>query len=230
MLPKGKIEQQAREREAQASLRDDEKPPLPESEPSQADEVDVWEEHGRKRSKKDRRSRDLGHASSKFSVPTDAFDNLQSLRRVDPDDEWDAVPKKSRKFKRDSGVYATPSRSAEPSEVSFGSSSKRSSKSKRGSSIDDDFDEYGDEPSDRRKRDPFQDREVSSVVSEPRYEERRRDKRGSRRSSRYDDDDAQSVASAPGPSRKTKDAEKRSSGPFSSIVKSGDSKYERKES
>ncbi|PHH87024.1 hypothetical protein CDD83_9411 [Cordyceps sp. RAO-2017] len=200
-------------------------PPPPDAEPEAA-----WAETGRKKSKKHRKSRDFDNddadAQSKVSVPTDAFDDLQALRSgTRDDDDWEALNLPSKKeSKRDKGRVDSPTRSAAASEVSAASSSKRSSKSKRRSiGIDDDFVDPGDDPPGRRRRHPIEDRDVSSVVSEPRYDERKRERREGRRSSRHrgdDDDDAKSVASAPGSSRKGKEPEKRSSGLFSSIFKS----------
>ena len=207
-----KKEQRKRDKaaKAQALAQDESWTPVAESEPSQDRDAgeDFWEETGRKKSKKNRKSRDLeDDASSKVSVPTDAFEDLQSLRNVDPNDEWDTAKQSKKKSKRDSGVYESTSRAA--SEVSAESSSKRSSKSKRRSGVDDDFDDYGDQPPDTRTSDPFEDREVTSVVSEGRFDDdRKREKREKRRSSRYDDDDTKSVASAPGgSSRRSKDKE-----------------------
>ncbi|KAJ6445852.1 involucrin repeat protein [Purpureocillium lavendulum] len=207
-----KKEQRKRDKAAksQAFALDEPTAAVAESEPSQARDAgdDLWEETGRKKSKKNRKSRDFeDDASSKVSVPTDAFEDLQSLRNVDPDDEWDTAKQSKKKSKRDSGVYEATSHAA--SEVSVDSSGKRSSKSKRRSGVDDDFDDYGDGPPDTRKSDPFEDREVSSVVSDGRYDDRKREKREKRRSSRYDDDDTKSVASAPGgsSSRRSKDKE-----------------------
>ncbi|PHH75150.1 hypothetical protein CDD82_4557 [Ophiocordyceps australis] len=129
---------------------------------------------------------------------------------------------------RGSGSHESPSVFGAPSEVSVGSSGKRSSKSKRGSGTQDDLDDYGHDPPGQHSRHVFEERDVSSVVSEPRSSEYRRDSKGKKRSTRYEDDDAKSVASAPGSSRKGKDAEKRSSGLFSGIFKSGGSKEEHK--
>lgn len=181
-----------------------------------------WEDSGKKkRSKKDRKSRDFEDDTSSKLSRTDSFDK-STIRVVDPDDDWD-MPKKSKsksKSKRDSVGSEAISRSAPGSEVGEReSSSKRSSRSTPGSEVGEnessgkhngkskrrsgtDFDDYGDDPPDR-KGDPWDDRDVSSVVSEARGDERRRERR-SKRSSLYDDDDAKSVASAPGSSRKSK--------------------------
>lgn len=186
---------------------------------------DGWEETSSKK-KKNRRSRDM--EDEQITVSTDAFDDLQSLRKVDNnDDEWETSKSKPKsKSEHDS------SRSVVGSEVS--SSGKRSSKSKRRSGTEDDFGGYGSDPPERR-RSLFDDREITSVVSEARGDDRRRESRSSKRSSRtYDDDDARSIASAPGGSRKSKDKEsssKRSSGLFASIFKKDDDKdKDRKES
>ena len=186
---------------------------------------DAWEETTKKKSKKNRKSRDLeDDSSSKVSVPTDAFDDLKQLRRDDTvDDEWETSSKKSKKkSKRDSTGSEVLSRSVAVSEeADADSGSRRSSKSKRRSGAD--FDDYGDDPPDRG-RDPFDDRDVTSVVSESRGDDRHKERR-SKRSSGYDDDndDAKSVASMPASSSKSKDAdrkEKRSSGIFSGLFKS----------
>ncbi|KAF1736687.1 hypothetical protein CRV24_002296 [Beauveria bassiana] len=122
--------------------------------------------------------------------------------------------------------------------------SRKSSKSKRRSGAEGDFDYGSDIPS--RRRSLFDDRDVSSVVSEARGDGRRREREkdrdrdrdrdrdersSSKRSSRnYDDDDdarsVVSVASAPGGIRKSKDS-KRSSGLFASIFKRDDDKKEK---
>ncbi|KAF7536607.1 hypothetical protein G7Z17_g13022 [Cylindrodendrum hubeiense] len=156
------------------------------------------------------------------------------------DDEWDTPKKSSRsRSKRDSATYDSPTRSVAPSEISVrSSSSRRSKKDKRRSGTEEDF--YGprDSPTDRR-RDHFDDRDVSSVVSESRGDDRHREG-GHRRSksSRFDDDDVKSVVSAPGSgsSRRSRDhkdrrdPEKRSSGVFSSIFKSSSHKDGKRDS
>ncbi|KAL9574848.1 hypothetical protein ACKAV7_000845 [Fusarium commune] len=113
------------------------------------------------------------------------------------------------------------------SEISVGSSSsKRSKRSKRRSGAEEDFDDNRESPSDRR-RDFFDDRDVSSVVSESRGDDRRRESGHRRKSSRYDDDDVKSVASMPGSSRRDKEYKERrtpekrpSSSVLSSLFKS----------
>ncbi|KAG8421424.1 hypothetical protein J3458_003307 [Metarhizium acridum] len=182
----------------------------------------VWEEPGRrKKSKKDRKSRDFEDDTSTRISRTDSFDSKSTIRVVDPDGEWDAPRKSKSKSKRDSGGSEIVSRSAPGSEVGEREThSKRSSRSAPGSEVGvressnkhsssksrrrsgTDFDDYGDDPP-GRKRDPWDDRDVSSVVSESRVDDRRKERRG-KRSSLYDDDDAKSVASAPGSSRKSK--------------------------
>ncbi|RDA95933.1 hypothetical protein CP533_5893 [Ophiocordyceps camponoti-saundersi (nom. inval.)] len=206
-------------------------------------EDDDWEEAGRKKKspkgKKDRVFEDEDDAAtSKISVPTDAFDDLQSFKKTAPDDEWDKweTPSKHKKGrKRDS--RDSPTTSVAPSEVAAGSSQRRDKKSKQKGGIDDGADS-SDEPPSRQKRSPFEDRDVSSVVSEPRHDDRKQDKRSSkRRSSRYGDnddedldDDTKSAASAPGPSRhRSKEPpEKKGGGRFSSFFKSGGNKEEAK--
>lgn len=190
---------------------------------------DAWEEGARSKQKKNRRSRDVeDDTHSKVSVPTDAFDDLQSLRKESVDDDCDASKKLRRSSKRNSDAYDSRARSSAPSEVSEASSGRRSSKSKRSSGNE--FFNSGDEPPGRSKRSPFEDHEVSSVVSESRYNKQKRDKREGKRSSRNydDDDDAKSIASAPGSSRKSKDSGKKSGGLFSSIFKPGGSRDEQK--
>ncbi|KAK8924920.1 hypothetical protein VCV18_005346 [Metarhizium anisopliae] len=182
----------------------------------------VWEEPDkRKKSKKDRKSRDLEDDTSTRVSRTDSFDSKSTIRVVNPDDEWDAPRKSKSKSKRDSGGSEIVSRSAPGSEVGEREAhSKRSSRSAPGSEVGvressskhsssksrrrsgTDFDDYRDDPPDR-KRDPWDDRDVNSVVSESRGDDRRKERRG-KRSSLYDDDDAKSVASAPGSSRKGK--------------------------
>lgn len=180
---------------------------------------EIWEESSRSKSRKHRKSRDTtGAESPKIIVPVDTYDDIQSPRSGKAEDEWD-TPRKSKKKSRHESTDS-PSRSVAASEASVDSSGKRSSKHKRRSSTKDDFSENSrDSPS--RRRDPFEDREVSSVVSEPRHDDRRKESRkGKSSSSRYEDDDTKSVASAPGSSRRGKEPEKRSSGLFSSIFKS----------
>ncbi|XP_044724798.1 involucrin repeat protein [Hirsutella rhossiliensis] len=222
-----------REHDSSASRHGDEHYPRAEAERSQSGKADpdVWEENAYGKQKKNRRSRDFDDdTKSKVSVPTDAFDDLQLLRKESVGDDWEASKKSKRKSKRSSGAHDSPTRSSVPSEVSATSSSRRSSKSKRSSGNNDDFVTPGEDPLGRSKRSPFEDHEVSSVVSDSRYDKQKRDRREGKRSSRSydDDDDAKSVASAPGPSRKSKDSGKKSSGLFSSIFKSGGSKDEQK--
>ncbi|KHN95264.1 involucrin repeat protein [Metarhizium album ARSEF 1941] len=182
------------------------------------------EESDKKKSRKGRRSRDFEDDTSSKVSRTDSFDDRSTIRVVDPDDVWDA-PKKSKsrsKSKTGSASSDIIARSAPGSEVGDRETrSKRSSrsapgsevgvregsskdtsgrKSKRRSGID--FDNYGDEPP-GRNRDPWDDRDVGSVISEPRGDDRRKERR-SKPSSLYDNDDTKSVASAPGSSRKSK--------------------------
>ncbi|KAF4947694.1 hypothetical protein FGADI_10203 [Fusarium gaditjirri] len=121
----------------------------------------------------------------------------------------------------------SPTRSLAASEVSVGSSSsKRSKRSKRRSGAEEEFDDNRESLSDRR-HDFFDDRDVSSVVSESRGDDRRRDSGHRRKSSRYDDEDVKSVASMPGSSRRDKEYKERrtpekrpSSSVLSSLFKS----------
>ncbi|KAJ3517543.1 hypothetical protein NM208_g14688 [Fusarium decemcellulare] len=182
----------------------------------------------RRRSSRDRsshRSRDhSSHRSRDHSRHRSRDRSRDRSRHRRSDDERD-TPRKS---KRDSYGYDSPGRSKAASEISVGSSgSRRSKKSKRRSGTEEDFGRYDDRPSDRR-REHFDDRDVSSVVSESRGDDRRRESGHRRKTSRYDDDDVKSVASMPGSSRKDKDykdrrdPEKRSSsGILSSLFKSG---------
>ena len=173
---------------------------------------DDWEDAKKASKKKSKRD------SLIYDSPSRSVNDLSKI--VEPEEEDDK--KSRRRSKRDSGAYDSPSRSAAPSEAGSEVSRKSSKKSKRRSGTGDDFDEYGDHPPDRGRY-PFEDRDVSSVVSEPRD-----DKRSSRRSYRYeDDDDAKSVVSAPGGGRsKDKDLQKKrsSGGLFSSIFKKDDNK------
>ncbi|KAF4982557.1 hypothetical protein FZEAL_1836 [Fusarium zealandicum] len=208
------------------------------------------------RSRKHKKDRDSRHGDDQSRILTtlEPTDRRSSRRRSSrdrsrnrsrdrsrhkrSDDELD-TPKKPRRSKRDSyGLDSpgldSPTRSVVASEISVGSSaSKRSKKSKRKSGTEEDWREYEDSPTDRR-RDHFDDRDVSSVVSESRGDDRRKDSGHRRKSSRYDDDDVKSVASMPGSSRKDKDykdrrdPEKRSSGVLSSLFKS--SRKEKKDS
>ncbi|ODA81816.1 hypothetical protein RJ55_00321 [Drechmeria coniospora] len=204
-----KKEQRRREKELRtlALLQGDEVAGNAEIEPLEAHVVgdDQWEESGRSKSKKNRKSRDLEEdAPSKVSVPVDEFDDLQSLRKSEPDDEWMGSKKSKKKSKRSTDLYESGSRA--PFD---GSTSSRSSKSKRSGAMDDDNDDEVDAiksgPPDRALPAPFEDRDVSSVVSESRAEVQKRGKREKRRSSQYEDDDAKSVASAPGSSYKVED-------------------------
>ncbi|KAM0345300.1 hypothetical protein ACHAPU_006699 [Fusarium lateritium] len=142
---------------------------------------------------KDHRSRDRTRDRSRD----------RSRHRKSDDEER---PKRS---KRHSYGNDSPTRSFAASEVSLAStSSRRSKKSKRRSGNEDDLDDSKDSPSDR-KRDFFDDRDVSSVMSESRGDDRRREGGHRRKSSRYDDDDARSVASSPGSSRRDKEPKER---------------------
>lgn len=221
-----KKEQRKRDKEARveekASDRSLDEKDLPREDDYKSREVDdaEWEDSGKKKSKKNRKSRDFEDDTSSKISRTDSFDNKSTIRVVEDDNEWDAPKKSKSKSKRDSVGSEIISRSAPGSEVGEKessskrssrsapssevgereSSSKHSSKSRRRSGTD--FDDYGDDPPDQ-KRDLWDDRDVSSVVSEARGDERRKERR-SKRSSLYDDDDAKSVASAPGSSRKSK--------------------------
>lgn len=168
---------------------------------------DEWAESKSKKSK-NRKSKDLeGFDTERVSVPVESFSDIQTTQETNPADEWEAPKKSKKKSKSRDSVTDSPSRPA--SEVASESGSRH--KSKRRSLAEDDFGEWGGDPPDRKRIDPFEDRDVSSVVSESRGGSR------SKRSSKYDDDDAKSVASAPGGSRKSKDTEKRSSGIFSGL-------------
>ncbi|CAG9970775.1 unnamed protein product [Clonostachys byssicola] len=192
---------------------------------------------------KSRVSRARGIDSSEHSLvsaPIGSPSEVRSSRAIHSDDEWESTKKSKKKSKRSSG-YDSPSRdlpvrSATASEVGVEDSGKKSRKSKRRSGTDDDFYRYDDERR-SRTRDLFEDREVSSIVSEPRTEDRQRKSRSSKTDYRYDDDDTKSVASAPGSSRKSRESERskepdrRSSGLFSSIFKSSkDGEKQKKDS
>ncbi|PQK11074.1 hypothetical protein BB8028_0002g13920 [Beauveria bassiana] len=187
-----KKEQKRREKQAKAlSLlegggRDTEAEPAPEPEivsesvkysyPTE-DTVDTsWEDSSsKKKKKKDRKSQEMAPEES-ITVPTDAFDDLQSLRKLDKDDtvstaieEWDTPSKSKRKSKSDKDdtvstaieEWDTASKSKRKSksdrdestrsvaESELSTSSKKSSKSKRRSGTEGDFDGYG---SDRSKK------------------------------------------------------------------------------
>jgi hypothetical protein len=218
---KDRKDRKDRKRDEVVVVHGDDSPRDTEPESSQGREIgeEVWEESSRSRSKKGKKSRDSPEVDSPlFSLPSEKRDDPASPR--EKGDDW-GTPKKSKKKSRHDGIDS-PARS----EVSVDSSGKRSSKSKRRSGTGDDFYRSGTSTPER-SRDPFEDREVSSVVSEPRYE-RRRDSTKSKRSSGYYDDDTASVASAPGSSRKSKEVEKRSSGLFSSIFKSNGHKEDGK--
>uniref|UniRef100_A0A8H7N975 Involucrin repeat protein n=1 Tax=Bionectria ochroleuca TaxID=29856 RepID=A0A8H7N975_BIOOC len=191
---------------------------------------------------KSRISRTRGIDSSEHSLvsaPIGSSSEVKPSRAIHSDDEWESTKKSKKKSKRSSG-YDSPSRDlpvrSATAKVGVEDSGKKSRKSKRRSGTDDDFYRYDDErPS--RTRDLFEDRDVSSIVSEPRTEDRQRKSRSSKPDYRYDDDDTKSVASAPGSSRKSRESEKtkepdrRSSGIFSSIFKSSkDGEKQKKDS
>ncbi|KAH6898782.1 hypothetical protein B0T10DRAFT_119179 [Thelonectria olida] len=183
-----------------------------------------------RKSRKHRKDRDYNDDDrSRVSAPVEFRDIphiKSSSREARSDDEWETARKSSRS-KRDS--HDSPTREVTPSEAS--SSSRRSKREKRRSGTEEDFYDYGDSPRERR-RGHFDDREVSSVVSESRRDDRNRERGHRRKSSRNEDDDIKSVASAPGSgsSRRSRDLkdrrdpEKRSSGVFSSIFKSSKDK------
>ncbi|KIL95230.1 hypothetical protein FAVG1_02163 [Fusarium avenaceum] len=154
--------------------------------------------HSRERSRHRSRDRSRDHRSRDHRSRDRTRDKSRDRsrhRRSDDEEE------RSKSSKRHPYGYDSPSRSLAASEISLGStSSRRSKKSKRRSGNEDDFDDSKDSPSDR-KRDLFDDRDVSSVVSESRGHRRK--------SSRYDDDDAKSVASSPGSSRRDKEHKER---------------------
>ncbi|KJZ77880.1 hypothetical protein HIM_02517 [Hirsutella minnesotensis 3608] len=168
--------------------------------------------------------REASHYSKdKSGRDSGAFENedAQLIRMVAPEETRDASKKSNKKPKRHSGAY--------DSETSLASSSKRGSMSKRSSGIGDDFDDSGDEPPPSSRRSQFEDRDVSSVVSEPRYSgDKKREKRDGKRSSRHEDDDSKSVASAPGDSRRGKEPDKKPGGLFSNMFKTAGNKDESK--
>ncbi|KAG5946060.1 hypothetical protein E4U60_004542 [Claviceps pazoutovae] len=171
--------------------------------PREADDAER-KESDRKKSTKSHRSRELDDDSySRIPARTEYAEEKSAVRMAESDGEWDShrKSKTKSKSKRHSAGPEIISQSAPGSE--FGdkdASSKRSSKSKHRSGTD--VDDYGGDPH-GRKKEPWEEREVTSVVSEPRVDERHRERR-SKRSSTYDDDDAKSIASAPGASRKSK--------------------------
>ncbi|KLP18638.1 Uncharacterized protein LW94_6810 [Fusarium fujikuroi] len=133
-----------------------------------------------------------------------------SKHRKDRDSRDDATYRDSSTLDPTDRSNDSPTRSLAASEISVGSSSsKRSKRSKRRSGAEEDFGDSRESPSDRR-RDFFDDRDVSSVVSESRGDDRRRESGHRRKSSRYDDDDdVKSVASMPGSSRRDKEYKER---------------------
>ncbi|KAF5660979.1 hypothetical protein FHETE_8644 [Fusarium heterosporum] len=153
------------------------------------------------------RSRDRSRHRSKSHRSRDRTrERSRDRSRHRKSDDEEERPKRS---KRHSYGYDSPTRSFAASEVSLAStSSRRSKKSKRRSGNEDDLADSKDTPSDRT-RDLFDDRDVSSVMSESRGDDRRREGGHRRKSSRYDDDDARSVASSPGSSRRDKEPKER---------------------
>ncbi|GKU13294.1 unnamed protein product [Fusarium langsethiae] len=152
-------------------------------------------DHSRDHKSRDRsRDRSRDHRSRDHRSKDRSRDRSHR-RRSDNEEER---PKRS---KRHPYGYDSPTQSMAASEISVASSSsKRSKKSRRRNGAGDDYDDSRDSPS-HRKHDSFDDRDVSSVVSES---------RGHRQtSSRYDDDDTKSVASVPGSSRREKDYKER---------------------
>ncbi|KAF4997775.1 hypothetical protein FGRMN_3613 [Fusarium graminum] len=157
--------------------------------------------HSRDRSRHHSRHRSKDHRSRDRTR-----DRSRDRSRHRKSDDEEERPKRS---KRHSYGNDSPTRSFAASEVSLAStSSRRSKKSKRRSGNEDDLDDSKDSPSDRR-RDFFDDRDVSSVMSESRGDDRRREGGHRRKSSRYDDDDSRSVASSPGSSRRDKEPKDR---------------------
>lgn len=162
---------------------------------------------------------EMPRQSRRISIPVDAFEDLRN-----GEDEWEDPKKSKKKSKRDSESYDSPSRSAPSeaaSEFDTSSSKKSKSKSKRKSgSYDPDPDPTevslppsttsevsrdGDDAESRRSkkyssRDDEYRGESQSVVSadDPRYDEPRKSKKKSSRSSTKDEfEDSRSVASAP---------------------------------
>ncbi|KZZ95949.1 involucrin repeat protein [Moelleriella libera RCEF 2490] len=187
--------------------RDDERRQQDDHSTSRAVDGAGWEDSTGKKSRKGRQSRDVDvDPASKVSARTDSFDNKSAVGGTGLEDEWD-TPKRSKSKSVEKGSHGSDvvSVSAPGSEVGDSvASSRRSSKSARRRDLD--FDTSTAE-SPVRNRDLWDDREVSSVVSESRADERRRERR-SKRSSAFDDDDDRSIASAPGSARKSKRASK----------------------
>lgn len=181
---------------------------------------------------------EMPRQSRRISIPVDAFEDLRN-----GEDEWEEPKKSKKKSKRDSESYDSPSRSAPSeaaSEFDTSSSKKSKSKSKRKSgSYDPDPDPTevslppstpsevsrdGDDAESRRSkkyssRDDEYRVESQSVVSadDPRYDEPRKSKKKSSRSSTKDEfEDSRSVASAPVDDdfeySKSRKKDKRSSG------------------
>lgn len=187
--------------------RDDERRQQDDDSTSRAVDGAGWEDSTGKKSRKGRQSRDVDvDPASKVSARTDSFDNKSAVGGTGLEDEWD-TPKRSKSKSVEKGSHGSDvvSVSAPGSEVGDSvASSRRSSKFARRRDLD--FDTSTAE-SPVRNRDLWDDREVSSVVSESRADERRRERR-SKRSSAFDDDDDRSIASAPGSARKSKRASK----------------------
>ncbi|KAJ3473234.1 hypothetical protein NLG97_g10430 [Lecanicillium saksenae] len=155
-----KKEQKRREKQAKALAllegegREAQPEPEPEvierSTPTEAAPAeDAWDEtsSSKKKKKKNRKSQEVTPVDI-VTVPTDAFEDLQSERKDKdetvsaPADEWDTPSKSKRKSKSDKEDL---SRSVAESEVS--TSSKKSSKSKRRSGAEGDFDGYASDAS-----------------------------------------------------------------------------------
>ncbi|KAI0136582.1 hypothetical protein BJ170DRAFT_589556 [Xylariales sp. AK1849] len=149
-----KKEQKKRDKAAKAKTWQDEDEvveiaTLKEPEPVESTAADEWEDNSsqKKKSKKsknkaivvqeDVKELDDAESSSKVSVPVDAFRDLQDEKSTEPQDAW-GIPKKSKKSKRDSGAYDTPSRSAVPSEEL--ESSKRAAEDEPTPAPDDEWD------------------------------------------------------------------------------------------
>ncbi|EGX91781.1 involucrin repeat protein [Cordyceps militaris CM01] len=227
--------------------------------------VDDWDtpSKSKRKSKSDRDEAAPPRSAAESEISTSSKKSSKSKRRSGTEADLDGygsdASKKSSKSKRRSAVegedgYGSDAskksgkskrRSTVEGEDGYGSDrSRKSSKSKRRSGTEGDFDSAGDVPS--RSRSIFDDRDVSSVVSEGRADGRRREREkdrdrdkerdrdgrsSSKRSSRnYDDDDdarsVVSVASAPGGIRKSKE-HKRSSGLFASIFRRDEDKKEK---
>lgn len=193
-----KKERRKLEKAAQAAKKADEEQEVAQPQAIEAGDDEWADPPTSKKSKKSKKAKrssvawddaDTPVNDTHVSVPVNAFDDIKDAGPGDYVDEWD-TPKKSRKSKRDSKGYDAP----------------------------------GDDPPDREKRDHRRtefyepvDRDVTSVVSDSRYDET------SKGHSNGDDD--RSVVSAPSDSKRDS---KRSSGGFWGLLGGKDQQQQSK--